>query len=339
AAQCASLFFREIVRLHGIPASIISDRDPRFTGKFWRELWSLCGSRLRMSTAYHPQTDGQVERMNRTVEEVLRAYVNQMGNDWDQHLTAVELAINSSKQSSTQRSPFYLNYGQEVNLPLDIAIKAAKQAANPAAADVIQQLHHDIEVAKSNIARAQAVQKAQADQHRREVHYSVGDEVMLNNSDWLKTGRKLRPKYWGPFKVIAVPSDLTVTLELPSSMSRMHNTFHVSKVKLYKEAELLFPDRQQLNRPPPVVEDDQGKQYTVETLLGKKVDYIRVRGRGGGRKAVTKYLVKWLGYSMEECTWEPEANIEDEEIAEYEYRVSVAEGSDDDDGEASEMDQ
>jgi transposase InsO family protein len=101
ARQLAKLFFNEIVRLHGVPSSIISDRDPRFTSSFWQQLWKQLGTRLAMSTAYHPQTDGQTERANRTIEEMLRAYVNTKQNDWDEYLTAVEIAYNNGKQTST----------------------------------------------------------------------------------------------------------------------------------------------------------------------------------------------------------------------------------------------
>lgn len=121
APQLAKLFFDEIVRHHGVPSSIISDRDPRFTSSFWQQLWKQLGTKLAMSTAYHPQTDGQTERANRTIEEMLRAYVNSKQNDWDQHLTAVEIAYNNSKQMSTGFSPFYLNYGQHPSTPLSVS--------------------------------------------------------------------------------------------------------------------------------------------------------------------------------------------------------------------------
>ena len=124
APQLATLFMREVVRLHGVPESILSDRDPRFTAHFWRAFWSQLGTTLTMSTAYHPQTDGQTERANRTLEEMLRARINFKQTDWDDHLAAAELAINNAQQASTGFSPFHLNYGQEVQLPLDQAIAA-----------------------------------------------------------------------------------------------------------------------------------------------------------------------------------------------------------------------
>ena len=118
AVQLARIFFREIVRHHGFPSSIISDRDPRFTSSFWTQLWKQIGTTLALSTAYHPETDGQTERANRTIEEMLRAYVGKRQIDRDEHLTAIEIAYNNSKQASTGFSPFFLNFGQHPILPL-----------------------------------------------------------------------------------------------------------------------------------------------------------------------------------------------------------------------------
>lgn len=306
AVQTAQLFFREIVRHHGVPAAVISDRDPRFTSHFWQELWKLLGSKLRMSTAFHPQSDGQTERMNRTAEEILRSVVNSHATDWDRHITAVEIAINSSQQSSTGLTPYYLNYGQEVNLPLDIATASLQQSQVPGAAEMLQQLNVDIEAARHNIQKAQQKQKEQADKHRRAVTYKIGDRVMLNNQNWLRSGRKLLPKYWGPFKVIAVPSTLTVTLELPNALSRIHNVFHVSKVKLYQDADMEFPGREQLDRPPPVVDEDQ--QFTIDQVIGKRIVYVR-RGRGRRKVKQTEFLVLWVGYPIAEASWVKEEDI------------------------------
>ncbi|KAJ9516246.1 hypothetical protein QJQ45_001132 [Haematococcus lacustris] len=111
----ARLFFDHIFKHHGLPEAIISDRDPKFTSDFWTSLFHLTGTRLLLSSAYHPQTDGQTERANRTVEDMLRPYVNDHKTDWDQHLAAVEFAYNNSEHVGTGFTPFYLNYGQPPN--------------------------------------------------------------------------------------------------------------------------------------------------------------------------------------------------------------------------------
>ena len=147
APQLATIFVREVCRLHGVPDAILSDRDPRFTAHFWRALWKQLGTTLTMSTAYHPQTDGQTERANRTLEEMLRHYVDWRQHDWDEYLSVLELAFNNAQQASTGFSPFFLNYGQEVRLPLDAAMREARAACkNPEAAQRIEQLQQSLDV-------------------------------------------------------------------------------------------------------------------------------------------------------------------------------------------------
>jgi hypothetical protein len=303
ATQVASLFWREVVRHHGIPSSIITDRDPRFTSRFWQELWRLVGTKLKMSTAYHPQTDGQTERMNRTIEEILRNYIKDNGEDWDQHLTAVEIAINTSKQSSTGMTPFRLNYGREMKLPLEHALQHLDSSNNPSASDSIKMMNDDLESARKNIVKAQQRQELSANQHRRLADdYKIGDRVMLTTENLSKLAGKLTSKWIGPFKVLDVSPDRTVTLELPSAMRLRSNKFNVSKVKLYTSSKLDFPNRVQLNRPPPDIVDGE-EQYEIEEIAGKRS--VRI-GRGQYR---TEYLVKWKGYPISESTWEAEEKL------------------------------
>src|SRR6202034_1926587 len=127
-----------VVRLHGMPERILSDRDPRFTAHFWKAFWAGFGTTLSMSTAYHPQTDGQTENANKTLEIMLRSVIDFSQNDWDEHLAAAELAINNSKSETTGFSPFYLFYGREARMPLDLALAPLTKAAeidNPTAAE------------------------------------------------------------------------------------------------------------------------------------------------------------------------------------------------------------
>lgn len=155
APTTATLFYQHIVRNHGMPNCIISDRDPRFTSIFWKSLWGQLGTKLNMSTASHPQTDGQTERQNRTLEEAVRSYVNYKQDDWDQHLIALELAYNSSVNRSTGFTPHYLNHGYEMSLPLDAAISPSRESNNPTAADRIKLIHDSIQQAKTSLQQAQ----------------------------------------------------------------------------------------------------------------------------------------------------------------------------------------
>ena len=129
------------VRAHGFPHSLLSDRDPRFTGHFWRAFWAMAGTTLSMSTAYHPQTDGQTERANRTLEQMLRSYLRPDRADWAERLWHAELAVNSAVQASTGRSPFSLVHGREPNMPLDLALGPLRAGATPcpAATEMMQQ--------------------------------------------------------------------------------------------------------------------------------------------------------------------------------------------------------
>ena len=302
APQLARLFFDVVVRHHGVPVSIVSDRDARFTSLFWRALWQQLGTRLAMSTAYHPQTDGQTERANRTLEDMLRAYVTYRQTDWDQHLTAAEIAYNNSVQASTGFSPFFLNSGQHPHLPLSAAVRPTNQSNNPPAAELLAELYQDLEQATANLTQAQQRQAHYADQHRREVVFSVGDQVLLSTAHLRNEERapKLAPKFIGPFAVSRVVSSVAYELELPASMSRVHPVFHVSKLRPYRDGSSAFPDRQQLPvRPGPDVLPETGEQaWEVERVVGKR----RVRGR-------VQYLVLWKGYPEHERTWEPAGNL------------------------------
>lgn len=303
APQVASLVWREIIRHHGIPTSIITDRDPRFVSMFWNELWKLMGTNLHMSTSYHPQTDGQTERTNRIMEEILRNYVSDKQDDWDKHLTAVEIAINNSKQSSTDFTPFYLNHGRDMKLPIDVAIRKLDSSVNPSAAESIKQLNEDIEKAKLAIGKAQLQQAKYANKHRRLAYdYQIGDRVMLSTENMRQFGGKLVSKYVGPFKVLDASEDKTVTLELPITMKAKSNKFNVSKVKLYVPGRLEFPGRQQLDRPPPELVDGE-EEYEVEEIVGKREVKI-------GRSKHIEYLVKWLGYPITEATWQASGQLE-----------------------------
>ena len=271
APELARLFLREVVRHHGVPESILSDRDPRFTAHFWRHFWNCLGTKLTMSTAFHPQTDGQTERANRTLEEGLRHYVNSRQTDWDDHLETQELAVNNSKHASTGFTPFFLNYGQEIQLPLDQALQRANLNPNPDSADRIKILHQTHELAKKNLLKAQERQSHYADQRRRDVSFKVGDKVLLSTEHLTLVGRhsKLTPKflykYIGPFKITSVKNNNAYELELPPTWS-IHPVFNISRLKVYHDGFTLFPDRPQaFDRPPPESITESGAEiYEID---------------------------------------------------------------------------
>jgi hypothetical protein len=178
AADIAKIFYKRIFTRFGIPTKIISDRDPRFTGAFWRRLLELTNTKLALSTAYHPQSDGQTERTNRTLEQILRANVNYWQNDWHSHLPAAEFAINSSPNESTGFSPFELMYGKNPECPINLTDKEIRV---PSAEDTVKKISEAISIARENIIRSQLNQKRHADKHRRSHKFQIGDQVMLDN--------------------------------------------------------------------------------------------------------------------------------------------------------------
>ena len=344
AAEVAQLVYDGVVRLHGFPEAIISDRDTRFTSNFWRALWKLSGTQLRMSTSYHPQSDGQTENVNRVVQDILRAYVSDSRRDWDRYLTAAEIAINSSRHASTGYTPFFLNHNQEVRLPFGLALKqAVARERVPAAGAVMGEMAANDEAARTRMAQAQAQQEQAADRHRRqEQQYAVGEQVMMRTDHLAGYARKLCGRYCGPFAVLAMGRG-TVTLDLPGSMKKVYATVNVDKVKRYTASVGEWPGRSQLSRPLPVsVSDDGQREYEVEAILGKTEvmedappppaaddpSYAVVSRRGRREKVkVVYYLVQWLGYGMDDCSWEKAANLANAQdlVADYERRLQAAE--------------
>ena len=306
APGLAKLMYETVVRHHGIPIQIVSDRDTRFTSNFWRSLWKLTGTTLAMSTAYHPQTDGQTERMNRTLEDMLRATTNYEQDNWDEHLITLEIAYNNSVQASTGFSPFFLNSGQHPNLPIHAAVEQ-ELSSNPTANDFMSQISNSLTQAKENLKEAQERQTKYANQNRREVKLKVGDQVLLSTANIRNQDRapKLAPRFIGPFKVVRVISDVAYELKLPVTM-KIHPVFHISKLRLYVDGEEQFPTRPTQNTSHPAAADeiDGESAWEVERILKK-----RERRVGRGRVKVVEYLVKWKGYPDWENTWESSHNL------------------------------
>jgi len=323
APQLAEIFWSTVVRHHGLPSSIVSDRDPRFTGHFWRALWKCLGTQLTMSTAFHPQTDGQTERANRTLEEMLRSYVSFQQKDWDEHLVAAELAFNASKHASTGFTPFYLNGGREVSVPLDLAIEEARTTRQPDAAARIQRLHRDLEAAKEHLLTAQKRQAHHADKHRREMRFQVGDDVLLSTAHLKILGAgdrtaKFTYKYIGPFKIKRVVNDNAYELDLPAQL-QIHPVLNVSRLKAYHDGRVAFPLRTRADtRPPPATTSSDGDEYEVESILAK-------RGKG----ARTEYLVRWKGWPLWESTWENQRSMATaaQSVSEFEAALQRAASS------------
>ena len=305
---------------------IVSDRDPRFTAHFWRALWAQLGTKLPMSTAYHPQTDGQTERDNRTLEEMTRSYVNVKHDDWDEHLAVLEMAYNNSKNASTGYSPFYLNYGREVKMPLDIALGDVRRSCkNPEATDRIVQLKRDLDAAREMIRKAQSRQAQYVNQHRRDIKFRVGDRVLMSTANLKLVGDnrsiKFAQRYIGPFEVKRVVNDNAYELALGQQM-RIHPVVNVSRLIPWRDGMLTHPHRiPSHTRPPPeVIQDDGAELYEIERILAK-------RGVGSGRGRNVEYLVEWKGYPIWEASWVKVKDMGDARRVIKEYEAGAASSS------------
>jgi len=193
----ADLFMTEIFRRHGLPETFVSDRDPRFTSVFFAGICKYLGISQAMSTSFHPQTDGQTERTNRTLEEMLRQYVGPSQDDWDLKLPCAEFAVNNSMKAATGYTPFFLNYGRHPRGPAT----AVMVTHAPAVKEFVTSMHKAVSTAKDSLAAAQARMKRNADEHRSDLDFAVGDKVLLSSKNIRIRAvgtRKLLPKFIGP---------------------------------------------------------------------------------------------------------------------------------------------
>ncbi|GKE03864.1 putative reverse transcriptase domain-containing protein, partial [Tanacetum coccineum] len=227
------LYLNEIVARHGVPISIISDRNSRFTSRFWQSMQEALGTRLDMSTAYHPQTDGQSERTIQTLEDMLRACVLDFEGSWDVHLPLVEFSYNNSYHSSMRCALFEALYGRKCCLPIMWAEVGEGQLIGP---ELVQETTEKVTQIKDRLKVARDLQKRYADKRRKPLEFSVGDYVFLKVSPWKGVVRfrkkgKLAPRFVGPFKIIEKVGLVAYRLDLYEELNGVHDTFHMLNLK------------------------------------------------------------------------------------------------------------
>jgi len=265
AKQCARIFMDTIFRLHGLPKTLVSDRDPRFTAAFWSELFKLLGTDLAMSTAAHPQTDGQTERANRVVEDVLRGMASEHPKKWSDYLPLVEFSINNSVHSTTGVSPFYINSMRDPLVPLMLRdnhelMTKLKSVKTKGLSHFVSERQAVLQRVRERMAESQDKQKQYADMKgRNNINiFNVGDLVLLSTKDLPKTAlpsleaNKLQPRFLGPFKVVKRIGKVSYRLDIPSYL-RLHPTFYVGKLKAYTP-------------PPPEIEAELPESETRSAL-------------------------------------------------------------------------
>jgi hypothetical protein len=303
ATHIANLFFKEIVRLHGLPRSIVSDRDTKFIGHFWRTLWRKLGTDLAFSSAYHPQTDGQTEVVNRSLGDLLRSLVTEHHSSWDQILPQAEFAYNDSVNRSTGKSPFQILYGTQPRGVSELREPEQTETSSARAeefAEAMKELHEKV---KQRLQKSNQEYKRRADQRKRQLQFAVGDLVLVHlRKERFPRGtyNKLKMKKIGPCKILRKFGENAYELELPEDIG-ISPIFNISDLYPYK------PDEADTGTDEPVVQWQKqlpvAQKPKMERILDKRT------GKKTRRKQYLEYLVKWKNHPVEDASWETEATI------------------------------
>ncbi|GJR49707.1 putative nucleotidyltransferase, ribonuclease H [Tanacetum coccineum] len=297
--KLAKVYLNRIVARHGVPVSIISDRDARFTSRLWQTFQKALGTRLDMSTAYHPQTDGQSERTIQTLEDMLRACVIDFGGSWDTHLPLAEFSYNNSFHSSIRCAPFEALYGRKCRSPVLWAEIGEGRLIGP---ELVHETTDKVVVIKEKLQALRNRQKSYADSGRKMVEFNVGDRVLLKISPWKGVMRfrkkgKLSPRYVGPFEVLERIGPVAYRLRLPDELVGVHDTFHVSNLKkcLVKEGLHVSLDE---------IKVDKTLRFVEEPVEIMDREIKRVK-----RSRIPIVKVRWDSKRGPEYTWEREDHM------------------------------
>ncbi|KAL0534326.1 hypothetical protein IC582_028616 [Cucumis melo] len=290
AKTVADLFVKEIVRLHGFPKSIVSDRDKVFLSSFWKELFKMAGTKLNRSTAYHPQSDGQTEVVNRGVETYLRCYCGERPKEWTKWLHWAKYWYKTTYQRSLGATPFQAIYGR---LPPLLIYYGDRDTPISALDEQLKERDIALEALKEHLRIAQEKMKRNADQKRREVEYMIGDMVFLKirpyRQESLRKRRneKLSPKFFAPYNIVEKIGPVTYKLELPPTAS-IHPVFHVSHFKK------MIGEHQVESIEMPYLTENHKWRADPEEVYG----YLK------NKIAKCDVPIKWKGLSQNEATWE-----------------------------------
>lgn len=293
APLTAQLYLEHVYKLHGLPQDLVSDRGSVFTSRFWTHLLQLIGITRNLSSAYHPQSDGQTERVNQVLEQYLRLYCDYQQDDWASLLPLAEFAYNNSAHSTTKTSPFFANFGYH---PRPLPDSITSRSTTPAAESLAVKMAEVHKTLTKNIDSAN--QRYQKHYNRKvlpQPTIPIGTKVWLRRTH-ITTQRpsaKLDYTHLGPFKVTAQVGIRAYRLELPPTM-KIHPVFHVSLLEPVHHD--MIPGR--IHEPPPPIIINDTEEYEVEAILSRRVRHGRI-----------EYLVHWKGYGIEDRTWEPAKNL------------------------------
>jgi len=306
AEGAARLFLHHVWKLHGLPGQVVSDRGSQFVAEFTRELYKKLGIKIATTTAWHPQADGQTERVNQELDQFLRIFINERQDDWVDLLPLAEFQHNNHIHASTQHSPFLLDTGRHPRMGFEPHQRASKlETVN----EFTQRMKSTLEEARSALVKAKDDMARFYNQRRTPTPvYKPGDKVYLDASDIQTTrpSRKLSHLKLGPYTVERQVNSNAYKLRLPHSMRRLHPVFNV--VKLSPAPEDPFPTRKSNPPPPPEIVDGE-EEWEVEEILDSRV----VRKK-------LKFLVKWKGYGREDNSWEDSADVHAPELVQEFYK-------------------
>jgi hypothetical protein len=296
AEELATLFYTEIVCRYGIPKGIVSDRGSVFTSAYWSSFCYEAHMKRRLSTAYHPQTDGQTERQNQTLEQYLRCYCSEQQDDWAELLPMAEFASNNSVSATLQVSPAYALMGYNPSLHADQTRVEPAGGEVPSAEERVQRLHRERETLEQLWRRAQEWQTSAYNKKHEAKSYKVGDLVLLSlkNLKIRAPSKKLAPRQQGPYRILDAVGAQAYRLALPKEMSRIHDVFHVSLLEPWRSRD----GSEELPMPVQLDEDSQPEWEVEEILADRK------------HKGRIEYLVKWQGWPSSYNQWEPEDHLE-----------------------------
>jgi hypothetical protein len=303
SARTADLFLRNVFRFHGLPDEVISDRGPQFKAKFWKAIMKTLGIKINLSSAYHPESDGQTERVNQCLEQYLRCYIDYQQDNWVELLPYAEFSYNNSCHASTNLSPFYANYGFHPSVD---HLQHQQSSNSPAVNAQLERIKEAQDYLQLSLEKANTNSQRHANQKRQDHHFKIGDNVWLlrNEISTLRPSQKLDHRKLGPFSIIEKINEVTFRLQLPDTM-KIHNVFHVSRLEYHQQSTI--PNRE-IPPPPPIHIQDM-EEWEVENILDAKFF---------GK--TLKFLVKWRGYPTNENTWEPEDHLVNSQLLVDEFK-------------------
>jgi hypothetical protein len=304
ATHITNLFFKEVIRLHGLSKRIVSDRDTKFIGNFWRTLWKNLGTNLAFSSTYHLQIYGQTEVVNRSLGDLLRSLVIEHHSSWDSIFPQAEFAYNNLVNQSTGKSPFQVVYGTQLRGVSKL--RDSKKTANSNASveefvEAMKELHSRV---KEPLLKSNQEYKRREDQHRRQLHLEVGDLVLahLRKERFLRgTYNKLKMKKIGPCKFLRKFGENAYEIELLDDIG-ISLIFNITDLYPYRAREIDTGTEEPMIQW--VKQLPVAKKPQMECILEKRV------GKKTRWKQYYEYLVKWKNHLVEDASWETEAEIQ-----------------------------